>query len=262
MFLIFHHLERARTCWNSPIYGFFSEDIVIGYDAKNGKYHYFKCNTTHCKGKGGVRCYQKMDDRSSTSNLKKHAMNCFGQDAVDAATIGANSSTRPDGSIFAAFGRQGARPVTVTHKAHSNAEIRAHLVRWITESNRSIRIVEDCHFRELMLAGQPQAKLPGRRTVARDIKSSFERCEGRINQLLQNYPGRLNFATDAWTSPNHRAMAAWTVHLQHEGEPLVFLLDIFEVPKVRHLLFYYYRQVYLTTHTLVPYRRNFGKGIP
>jgi len=202
MFLIFHHLERARTRWNSPIYGFFSEDIVIGYNAKNGKYHYFKCNATHCKGKGGVRRYQKTDDRSLTSNLKKHAMNCFGQDAVDAATIGANSSTRPDGSIFAAFGRQGARPVTVTHKAHSNAEIRyvyllilgnsicsrysrAHLVRWITESNRSIRIVEDHHFRELMLAGRPQAKLPGRRTVARDIKSSFERCEGRINQLLQ-----------------------------------------------------------------------------
>lgn len=25
---------------------------------------------------------------------------------------------------------------------------------------------------------------------------------------------------------------AWTVHLQHEGQPLVFLLDVFEVPEV------------------------------
>ncbi|KAJ7349858.1 hypothetical protein DFH08DRAFT_696704, partial [Mycena albidolilacea] len=45
--------------------------------------------------------------------------------------------------------------------------------------------------------------------------------------------GRLSFATHAWTSPNHRTFVAWTVHLQHKGEPLVFLLDIFEVPEVR-----------------------------
>ena len=38
---------------------------------------------------------------------------------------------------------------------------------------------------------------------------------------------------DAWTSPNHRAFVAWTVHLQHEGHILAFLLDIIEVPEVR-----------------------------
>src|SRR5271168_527690 len=37
---------------------------------------------------------------------------------------------------------------------------------------------------------------------------------------------------DAWTSPNHCAFVAWTVHLEFEGEMLAFLLDIIEVPKV------------------------------
>lgn len=48
--------------------------------------------------------------------------------------------------------------------------------------------------------------------------------------LLQNYSGRLNFATDSWTSPNHRAFMAITVHLVWKGKPLSFLLETIEVP--------------------------------
>ncbi|KAG2746211.1 hypothetical protein P692DRAFT_20640845, partial [Suillus brevipes Sb2] len=47
----------------------------------------------------------------------------------------------------------------------------------------------------------------------------------------QNYDGELNFATDAWTSPNHRAFMAISVHLEHEGQPLAMILDIVEVSK-------------------------------
>lgn len=52
-----------------------------------------------------------------------------------------------------------------------------------------------------------------------------------ITNLLQEYDGKLNFATDAWTSPNHKAFVALTVHLEHEGKPLAMLLDIVEVAK-------------------------------
>jgi hypothetical protein len=48
---------------------------------------------------------------------------------------------------------------------------------------------------------------------------------------FQEYDGKINFATDAWTSPNHRAFVAITVHIEHDGKPLTFLLDIVEVPK-------------------------------
>jgi hypothetical protein len=41
----------------------------------------------------------------------------------------------------------------------------------------------------------------------------------------------LNFATDAWTSPNHKAYVAFTVHFEHEGVPISMLLDLVEVPK-------------------------------
>jgi hypothetical protein len=39
----------------------------------------------------------------------------------------------------------------------------------------------------------------------------------------------LNFATDAWTSPNHKAFVAVTVHFQLDGALVAMLLDLVEV---------------------------------
>ena len=49
--------------------------------------------------------------------------------------------------------------------------------------------------------------------------------------IPQDYDGALNFATDAWTSPNHKAFVAFTVHMEHNGEPVSMLLDLVEVAK-------------------------------
>ncbi|KAJ7746145.1 hypothetical protein DFH07DRAFT_718505, partial [Mycena maculata] len=160
-------------------------------------------------------------DAGSTSNLRKHAILCFGQHIVDSAIAG-QGPKNPDGSIFAAFARAGQKPVTVTHRAHTDAEART----------RPPNIVNDRGFRTLMTAGRPNLHLPSARTISRDIQASFKKCKDTIDKLLQNHPGQLSFATDAWTSPNHRAFVAWTVHLHQEGTPLCFLLDIIEVPEV------------------------------
>jgi len=39
----------------------------------------------------------------------------------------------------------------------------------------------------------------------------------------------LNFATDTWTSPNHKAYVAFTVYFEHEGAPISMFLDLVEV---------------------------------
>ena len=39
----------------------------------------------------------------------------------------------------------------------------------------------------------------------------------------------MNFATDGWTSPNHKAFVAITVHFEQSGTPISLLLDIVEV---------------------------------
>lgn len=44
----------------------------------------------------------------------------------------------------------------------------------------------------------------------------------------KEYEGALSFATDAWTSPNHRAYVAVTVHFELKGSPVCLLLDLVE----------------------------------
>ncbi|KAF5372622.1 hypothetical protein D9758_005249 [Tetrapyrgos nigripes] len=223
-------LERLRARWTSPIYAFFGEKPSIEYE--NGrKYHYFKCKASKCKGKGGVRCYLDGSDRASTSNLKSHAVHCFGADAVDAAIKGLAEAKSSQNTIYSMFVGLGNRVVSISHQMHTDPERHAAVVRWITKSVRLLHIVEDRKLQELMLSGRLQASFPRRKRVAEDIKTAFEHCSERIVTLLKEYPGQISFATDAWTSPNHRAFVAWTIHLQHQGKLLVFLLDIIEVPK-------------------------------
>jgi len=50
--------------------------------------------------------------------------------------------------------------------------------------------------------------------------------------IVQEYPGRLSFSSGTWASANSRHFVAWTVHLQRQGKPLSFLLDLVEVPEV------------------------------
>ena len=83
-----------------------------------------------------------------------------------------------------------------------------------------------------MTAGWPNINLPSNRTISQDIKASFEKCQELITKLLQEHPGCLHFATDAFTSPNHCAFITWMVHLEYEGSMLSFLLDIVELPEV------------------------------
>jgi hypothetical protein len=46
---------------------------------------------------------------------------------------------------------------------------------------------------------------------------------------LQEHKGALSFTTDAWTSPNHKAYIAVTVHFKNEGVPVSMLLDVVEL---------------------------------
>ena len=82
-----------------------------------------------------------------------------------------------------------------------------------------------------MKTGRPDYHIPSEQTVSRDVKQVFIPARKRVANMLQEYEGQLNFATDAWTSPNHKAFVAFTVHFAHEGVPVSMLLDLVEVAK-------------------------------
>jgi hypothetical protein len=80
---------------------------MVSYD--NGrKFHFFKCAASRCRNKGlhRVRRYQDSKDHGATSNLKTHAIGCFGKDIV-ATAFGDGQTGKQDGSIFTAFACQG-----------------------------------------------------------------------------------------------------------------------------------------------------------
>ncbi|KAJ7214011.1 hypothetical protein GGX14DRAFT_360542, partial [Mycena pura] len=225
------------------------------------EYQFFKCNAPRgCKlPGGGVRRYQTNSDkapakdRSSTSTLSKHAKKCWGGAVVMARMKGVDAQPK-DGSIHAAFARRDERPAVASDRTLTPAELRAHIVRWVAESNRPLVIVEDREFKTIIGAGRPEFGLPGRRTVSRDLNVSFAVSRAFVEELLKEYTGRLSFATDAWTSPNHRAFVAWTVHLHHEGRLLSFPLDIFEVPEVRNVSSFYQTSPLTTGFSPTPER--------
>jgi hypothetical protein len=95
----------------------------------------FECAAGRCKSRSGrdVRRFLDKGDAKSTSNLRKHAKGCWGDETVAAADAtrdleGAKAimtkSKFKDGSITAEFERIGRGKVTYSHRQHTTTESR------------------------------------------------------------------------------------------------------------------------------------------
>jgi hypothetical protein len=133
-FLTAENTERLMIQWNTPIYAFFKPTPII--DRIDGRSaHIFECSAKSCKGRNGryVRRYLNTGDATSTSNLRRHAKHCWGEETVTAAVNthdiwGARAvlekSIPKDGSITAAFERIGKEKLTFSHRQHTKTESR------------------------------------------------------------------------------------------------------------------------------------------
>jgi hypothetical protein len=157
--------------------------------------HIFRCNAQTCKQKTWeVKRYLDTNDAKSTSNLRKHAKRCWGDDIIATADKAKNAkevrATTVSGaldpeSITAAFERTGKGKVTYSHRQHTKAEARAEIVRWVAESNRPFSVVSDRGFQNLMKTGRPGMYIPSPTTVSRDVQLVFENARTRIAKILQ-----------------------------------------------------------------------------
>ncbi|KAF9560223.1 hypothetical protein CPC08DRAFT_613634, partial [Agrocybe pediades] len=216
-------IERMMEKWNTAIYALWYPVPDIGYD-DGRRYHEFTCFKKSCKKK--VRRFLDTKDATSTGNLHKHSRKCWGEDIVELALN--TTSTKDarealanckDGSVAEAFKIRGKPIVTYSHRQHTSTETRPYT------------IVKDRGFMSLMKTGRPNYYIPSPSTVSRDVRVVFARSRQRIATMLQKHDGKLHFATDAWTSPNHRAFVAVTVHFEHKGIPICLILDVVEVAK-------------------------------
>ena len=176
--------------WDSTIYAFYEPNPTVEY-VNGRRAHSFKCCATRCKQR--IHRYLDTKDHSSTSNMRRHAVRCWGQEAVDAARKEKNAdearekivkSILESGSITAHFERKKGK-VTFSHRQHTRAETRTEIVKWVCESLRPYRIVSDPGFEMLMKTGRPAYYLPSPSTVARDVKFVFHKTRARIAKMLQ-----------------------------------------------------------------------------
>jgi hypothetical protein len=107
----------------------------------------------------------------------------------------------------------------------------AHIAKWVAGNNHPASIIADPELVDILTSGCPHIKVPTPNTVRHDVKAAYAKCHGRIMKLLHDHPGHIHIATDSWTSTNHHAFVAWTMHLEHDGCMLALLLDIVEVPE-------------------------------
>ncbi|KAF8814221.1 hypothetical protein BYT27DRAFT_7073667, partial [Phlegmacium glaucopus] len=215
-------LERMARKWTSPVYVFFKKTPQIQY--KDGRHcHVFECAAGRCKGRNShyICWFLDKGDANSTGNLLRHARICWGTEAVEAATATQDLNAACDvlaktklwdGSILTEFQHISKSKVTYRHTQHTTSEARAEIVRW-----------------SLMKTGRPGYHIPSPETVLCDVKTVFVNVHKCIAKMLQEYEGALSFATDAWTSPNHKAYVAVMVHFEKDGVPISMLLDIVEV---------------------------------
>lgn len=146
--------------------------------------------------------------------MHKHAKKCWGGEIVSKALEAKNElsigdihkslakAKLQDGTITTLFQRKGKPEVTFSMKQYTYMETRSdnltsqekkylpffcriECVRWVAESMRSMRIVDDPGFHRLMKTGRPHYKIPSARTVARDVHAVFLRAKERISKMLQ-----------------------------------------------------------------------------
>lgn len=61
---------------------------------------------------------------------------------------------------------------------------------------------------------------------------------------MKEYKGNLNYVTDTWTSLNHKAFVAVSMHFKHKGKPMCIILDVVEGVEVIYSLTQPFRQIY------------------
>lgn len=129
--------ERLQKDWNAPIYSFFQKKPIISI-VNGRRCHEFICSAPICLRKGQnarrVRRYLDKQDAKSTGNLHKHAVVCWGEEAIKRAQSGSTKGVSKlmsevkenvrDGTISNAIDWIGTRKSTYSNRPYTRAESR------------------------------------------------------------------------------------------------------------------------------------------
>jgi hypothetical protein len=102
---------------------------------------------------------------NTTSNLINHVTQC-----------NAKHDIRPQQQVMSAF----ASGLTYTRE-----RLRTLTVRWVAGRRRPMSIVDDPEFLDIIKLLHPQAAVPSRITVGRDIKMMYTMTKANVRNIIQ-----------------------------------------------------------------------------
>ncbi|KAI0760026.1 hypothetical protein C8Q74DRAFT_1319292 [Fomes fomentarius] len=151
--------------------------------------------------------------------LWHHAESCWGTETISIVKVHNKivDSIMETGTITAHITHKKDQNFYMHHQ-HTRVEVRMKIVQWVWSSLGTI---------------------PSPATILQDMKMVFVHswsCITKVLQMsgtgMQEYKGKLVFVTNVWTSPNHCAFVAVTVHFKHHGNLISLLLDLVKVVKL------------------------------
>lgn len=142
-----------------------------------------------------LTCYYHSEDKSysrpvnfsGTSNLKRHADHCNNLQAEQSGK------------------KQGLKQARITSKIppkFNKGFFRAKLVSWVTRSHRPDLAIKDEDLVDIFTYLNPDAQPPSRRTLRRDIHTTYKITKQEVKQMLAEHPGRFNPIFDCWSAGN------------------------------------------------------------
>src|SRR5271169_1700 len=108
--------------------------------------------------------------------------------------------------------------------------MRKKLVRWIVISQQPFTVTKEPTFQEFVQLLHSAAKLPTANTIKKNIIDCYSTEIKKIQEMLQNFPGRISYTTDIWTSILAKAFLTITAHfINKEWELQSVIVDFIQI---------------------------------
>jgi BED zinc finger len=130
-----------------------------------------------------------------------------------------NSSGNTIPQMFATIGAAAGQVARDGYRALVSAidadKFRWMLIKWIVSMHIALSVVENKHFRELIITIAPALEkfvVHSGTTIRRWIRSEFEKQRLIIKKRLAKARSKIHISFDLWTAPNHRTFVGVVAH--------------------------------------------------
>jgi hypothetical protein len=180
--------------------------------SRSGIWTHYNYTTHHITGRkvSCIHCGKSyVNTNSSTGNMWKHIKKVHPEKITTLYATKTSADHEPRGFIF------------------NPAIFRKKLVKWVALDDQPFIAVEQKSFLEMIASIDPALEIRSADTIRRDLMQLFDAEKQRVRKLLQETPGRISFAIDAWTSPNNHGFLGITAHwIDHDWAIRSLLLNL------------------------------------